>query len=248
LNTSFTSSPLAVPPGILFMPDQVEYYNHFAELYKEDILTCPQPEFWTTDYKEKGKVYKEICQRVNYQASLIGHFFSGGLPVLDAGCGFGRQAIILAKKGFYVTGFDTSAAFIDIAMELFKQHNLTGRFLTGKIEDLQLNQFPQLILFDVLEHIKPSARKLFFKKIHSLSLPGAILIVSLPHVKKRFTSQVNNSLRRRLTQYLPYFFGKEEHPYPIPTQKNMDKLVKDFYTVLKFEETADTDYYVLRKS
>jgi predicted SAM-dependent methyltransferase len=100
----------------------------------------------------------------------------------------------------------------------------------------------------VLEHIKPPARKLFLKKIHSLSLPGAILVISVPHVKKRFTSQINNSLRKRLTQYFSYFFGKEEHPYPIPTQKNMVKLVKDFYTVLKFEKTADTDYYVLRKS
>jgi 2-polyprenyl-3-methyl-5-hydroxy-6-metoxy-1,4-benzoquinol methylase len=229
------------------MPDQVEYYNHFAELYKEDILACPQPELWTTDYREKGRVYKEMCERIKQQGSLIDRFFSDKFPVLDGGCGFGRQAIMLAKKGFAVTGFDNSEGFIEIAKELFERHNLTDRFLTGKIEDLQLNQFSQLILFDMLEHIKPSTRQIFFKKIYSLSLPGAKLIVSLPHVKKRFTSQLNNSVRRRITQHFSYFLKREEHPYPIPTQKNMNKLIKGFFAILKFEETADTNYYVLIK-
>ena len=229
------------------MPDQVEYYNHFAELYKNDILSCPQPDLWTTDYKARGRVYKEMCERIKQQTLLIEQFFSDKFPVLDTGCGFGRQAIILAKKGFDVTAFDNSAGFIEIAKELFSRHNLTVRLLTGKIEDLPLKQFLQFILFDMLEHIEPSVRRNFLKKIYSLSLPGAILIVSLPHVKKRFTSQLNNSLRRRITQHFSYFLTREEHPYPIPTPKNVNKLIKNFFTISKFEETADTDYYVLTK-
>src|SRR5215470_5867380 len=90
------------------MPDQVEYYNRFGELYKEDILTCPEPEFWTTDYKTRGRVYTEMVQRVEEQGALVEEFFTNTVPLLDIGCGFGRQAIFLAKKGFNVIGFDTS--------------------------------------------------------------------------------------------------------------------------------------------
>lgn len=228
------------------MPDQVDYYNQFGELYREDILNCPEPQLWTTDYQEKGRIYEEMLQRINEQTALAEQFFTDELPILDVGCGFGRQAIVLAKKGFSVVGFDTSKTFIKIAEELFRKHNLTGTFLNSRIEDLPPDQFSQILLFDVIEHIKPSARKTFLTRIHSLSLPNATLIISLPHLKSRLTSRVNNSIRKRITQHFYYFMAREEHPYPIPTAQTMRKLT-GLFTIIKFKETPATDYYVLRK-
>lgn len=229
------------------MPDQVEYYNRFGELHREDILTCPEPEFWTTDYKNRGRVYTEMVQRIREQTSLVEEFFINKVPVLDIGCGFGRQAIVLAKKGFTVIGFDTSKTFIEIATELFSRHNLSGKFSSSNLENLTPDKFSQIILFDVIEHIKPPLRSTFLKEIHSLSLPGAVVIVSLPHLKKRLPSRVNNSLRKRLTQHFSYFISREEHPYPIPTSQRLKKLIDGFFAILKFKETLFTDYYVMRK-
>lgn len=229
------------------MPDQVEYYNHFGELYKADILNCPQPELWTTDYKQGGRIYEEMLARIKKQSALIEEFFSRQFPVLDAGCGFGRQSIILAKRGFPVVGFDSSEVFIEIAEEIFKQHHLKGRFFTGKIDALSLDPFFQSVLFDVLEHIRPPVRKSFLRKLHSLLRSEAILIISLPHLKKRLTSKANNSLRKAITQHFGYFLSREEHPYPIPTSKEMYNLINGLFKVLRFEETAATDYYVLRR-
>ena len=229
------------------MSDQVEYYNHFGELYKTAILTCPEPEFWTTDYQEKGRIYVEMRERVSRQAALVEKFFSTEFPVLDVGCGFGRQAMLLAKKGFSVVGADSSKIFIEIATELFEERQLPGKFLNDDLEDVSPNQFRQLILFDVLEHIKVSSRRRFITKMHSLSLPCAVVIVSIPHLKKRVTSWVNNKLRRKITQNFSYFFIREEHPYPIPTAQDMRPLLKGLFTILIFEETPATDYYVLRK-
>jgi 2-polyprenyl-3-methyl-5-hydroxy-6-metoxy-1,4-benzoquinol methylase len=229
------------------MPDQVEYYNRFGELYREDILACPEPEFWTTDYKTRGRVYTEMVQRVEEQIVLIEEFFINTVPLLDIGCGFGRQAILLAKRGFNVTGFDTSKIFIDIATELFERNHLPGKFSNSSVDDLPPGKFSQIILFDVVEHLTPPARGTFLNKVHSLSLAGALVIVSLPHLKERLTSRLNNSLRKRITQHFSYFLSREEHPYPIPTSEHLKKLINGLFTIVKFKQTSFTDYYVLRK-
>jgi len=102
-------------------------------------------------------------------------------------------------------------------------------------------------LLDVAEHIKPSKRKLFFKKIADLSNSGSVLIVSLPHVKNRPTSIINNRIRRSITQHLPYFLKREEHPYPIPKKWDILNMTVRNFSLLKFIESADTDYYVFHR-
>src|SRR5436190_7076781 len=111
------------------MPGQVNYYNHFGKRYEDSILSCPEPESWTTDYKEKGRVYQEMKVRVAQQQQLILTHFDKNIPVLDIGCGFGRQAFLLAKNGFNVMGIDTSDIFIKIAQRLFERYNYKGIFL-----------------------------------------------------------------------------------------------------------------------
>jgi len=67
------------------MPDQVEYYNRFGELHREEILGCPEPQFWTTDYKTTGCVYAEMVRRIKEQTELVEEFFTNSIPVLDIG-------------------------------------------------------------------------------------------------------------------------------------------------------------------
>lgn len=230
------------------MPGQVNYYNHFGKKYEESILSCPEPELWTTDYFEKGRIYQEIKQRIEKQRLLIFTYFDKNVPVLDIGCGFGRQAVLLAKNGFNVTGTDTSEIFIKVAQKIFQRHNYKGTFLcTDLIAELIPEKYKQLLLLDVLEHIKPVQRSLLIRRIYQMSEPGAILIISLPHVKKRLTSQINNSIRRKITQYFSYFVNKEEHPYPVPQRKVVVRLIADFFTLKEFRETGKTDYYVLER-
>ncbi len=50
-----------------------------------------------------------------------------------------------------------------------------------------------------------------------------------------------------MTQYLPFFVNREEHPYPIPEKNNMLKLSKGIFSLHKFIETLQTDYYVFRR-
>lgn len=230
------------------MPSQTNYYNRFGQEFGAAILACPQPHLWATDYKEGGRIYEEIKERIAQQEGLIDAYFATTFPVLDVGCGFGRQAYLLAKKGFAVTGTDTSETFIQIAKDLFAKHHLQGRFLYLDVLTQPLNEtFKQVLLFDVLEHIKPTHRKTFMEKMASTMEPKGILLLSLPQVKKRWRSQVNNNLRKAITLHLTFFQNIEEHPYPIPQEKDIVRLIQNRFRILHSVATKETAYYVLER-
>jgi 2-polyprenyl-3-methyl-5-hydroxy-6-metoxy-1,4-benzoquinol methylase len=232
------------------MPGQVGYYNDFGIENRDSILACPEPELWTTDYNEKGRIYKEIKERIQQQEQLIKTHFKKEYTVLDIGCGFGRQAFMMARNGYKVTGTDTSAVFIELANKLFQKHGLKANFICTDITSSNSvkETFRQMLLLDVLEHIAPQRRALFFQKIYELAQPGALLLLSLPHVKERVSSQINNKVRRSITQYFTYFLRKEEHPYPIPEKKDILQLAKGYFVLNNFIHSAQTDYYLFQKS
>ncbi len=230
------------------MPAQVNYYNSFGIEFREAILASPQPHLWATDYGVKGRIYQEIKERIAQQEGLTDAHFNKAFPVLDVGCGFGRQAWLLAKKGFAVTGTDTSEAFIHIAESLFEKHQLQGRFLCLDLLTQPLTEtFNQVLLFDVLEHIKPLQRKVFMEKVAAAMKPKGLLLLSLPKVKKRWRSQVNNNLRKAITQHIAFFQNVEEHPYPIPQEKEINNLSKNHFQILHSNTTKETVYYLLKR-
>ena len=187
--------------------------------------------------------------RVESQTRLFKTFLNKDEEVLDIGCGFGRQAVVLAKQGFTVTGIDTSASFISIAKKLFNKFHYPGEFIQTDLllEENRLKKFSQFILLDVLEHIPPKHRKTLIQKIYALSLPGSILVISLPRVKDRLLSKLNNRFRKGITQHISYFFSKEEHPYPIPEKKDLLMMMGETFNLLDDESSNDTDFYVFKR-
>lgn len=184
--------------------------------------------------------------RVAEQWEFIKKYFDKEQVVLDIGCGFGRQAFLLAKNGFIVKGYDTSEEFITIAKKLFESHSLVGEFRSSDIlnEELSDENYHQVLLLDVIEHIPPPKRSGFIEKIATIIKANGILILSLPHLKSKLTSQLNNSIRKRVTQYFDWFFNKEEHPFPIPSKNEILRLTENFFILKDLKQTADTDYYV----
>jgi 2-polyprenyl-3-methyl-5-hydroxy-6-metoxy-1,4-benzoquinol methylase len=106
---------------------------------------------------------------------MIGVYFIKEISVLDIGCRFGRQAIVLAKNDYKVTGIDSSPVFIDIARKFFTQFGYPGRFFSADIlkENVINEKFRQILLQNVLEHIPPGKRYRVLKKFihyHCLKL------------------------------------------------------------------------------
>lgn len=231
------------------MSDQVEYYDQFGRLHEQSILNCPRPELWTTDYDQQGPVYREMKERLETQEAFIRKYFKKEFPVLDIGCGFGRQAYWLAKEGFRVTGTDSSSVFIEIAEKLFAKHLYAGEFKTSRLLELAPPEnYSQVLILDVLEHIPVSERPKAVKHIHTLMKKDGILFITLPHVRKRLTSFINNQVLKRLKSQFHYFRNREEHPYTIPGKDQLLKLCNPYFTLIEFRESPKTDYYIFRKN
>lgn len=225
------------------MSNQIPYYDQFGNKHRNEILSSSSPHIWTTDQKENGPIHQEMKKRVGMQQRFVDKYFSKESTVLDIGCGFGRQAFLLAMMGFCVLGIDTSPAFIEIAEELFEVNHFFGTFLCTDIMRTRLgNRYKNVLLLDVLEHIMPHKRKRFVKRIYNLTKPGCHVLVSLPHV-----SEPEKNVRKRVKQYFTFFTKKEEHPYVIPQRSDVEELTKDHFTIVEYEETPETDYYVLRR-
>lgn len=225
------------------MSTQEAYYNQFGRQHKAAILASPEPHLWTTDAHKNGKVYNEMKKRVANQERFIDSYFEKAAPVLDIGCGFGRQAYLLAKKGFSVYGMDTSRVFVDIAKDLFVRHRYQSEFVCGDLMTAPLQKtYKNVLLFDVLEHIIPHRRKKFVRRMSRVTVPGGIVIMSLPHDGNGIT------WKKRIKQYFSYFTNKEEHPYSIPQKADVERLGAGLFTLVESLSTEETDYYVLKRN
>ena len=74
----------------------------------------------------------------------LSELFKEGSALLDAGCGTGSYALLLAQKGFKVTGIDINPDFINIAKEKAKDKSEVDFFLIRPIffRHLQYRQYP----------------------------------------------------------------------------------------------------------
>lgn len=69
------------------------------------------------DYDARWRTMAESGANIHGEADLVESLLTegGGVTVLDAGCGTGRVAIELARRGFAVTGVDVDPAMLDAA-------------------------------------------------------------------------------------------------------------------------------------
>jgi len=103
--------------------------------------------------------------------------------ILDAGCGQGRLAFLLSKKGYMVFGFDESRESLNQASQtsvLADPRVRPPAYLQSKMDQIPFldNSFDAVISGDVLEHLADD--KSAVKELFRILKPDGIAIVSVP--------------------------------------------------------------------
>jgi 2-polyprenyl-3-methyl-5-hydroxy-6-metoxy-1,4-benzoquinol methylase len=108
-------------------------------------------QWYETLFENYGEKYDNECftQGTSGECDFIEKELSGNkkLEILDIGCGTGRHAIELTKRGFSVTGIDLSQSQLERAREKSAQNGLQIRFLRHDARNLPFeNQFDVAIM------------------------------------------------------------------------------------------------------
>lgn len=222
---------------------QNKYYSEFAKKYRNDILNSSDPSLWTTDILSHGPVSERMRIRITTLKNVVNEHFSKEDKIFDIGCGFGRQAYVLAMEGFKISGTDTNRDFIDLANEIFRKHSLHGNFFLTNPEDaLSKEKFRQVVLLEVLEHIPARRRREFLNSVRSVCTSDAKIIVSIPRVKKGFSPWLLNVSKYILSS----LFRKDEHPYLIPGGNSVKRLLGKYFIILKSIVHDETLFYICK--
>lgn len=223
--------------------DQNKYYSEFAGKYRNDILNSTDPSLWTTDLINNGPISARMKVRIATLKKIVNEQFSREFRIFDIGCGFGRQAFVLAKEGFRITGTDTNQDFIDLAYEIFSKHSLVGEFhCTKPDENLSDEKFRQVVLLEVLEHIPYGKRRRFIRTVRSVCTSDSKILISIPRLKEGFTPWLLNISK----YFLSSFFKRDEHPYPIPGEKSIKMILGKHFIILTSIVNDETLFYMCK--
>ena len=86
-----------------------------------------------------------------------------GAELLDAGCGTGRHAAELARRGYVVHGIDLSPELIDVARQASDGERVSASFAVGDIKMLPIHRFDAILCRGVLnDFVDDQDRKAVF--------------------------------------------------------------------------------------
>jgi SAM-dependent methyltransferase len=97
---------------------------------------------------------KDYSRECDFVEGALRRYGDGGTyrTVLDLGCGTGNHAILLAKRGYDVTGVDLSPDMVEVAKRKAADSGVSAGFRTGNMRDVDVGrEFDAvLILFAAL--------------------------------------------------------------------------------------------------
>lgn len=114
-----------------------------------------------TQYDKQYQVEKDLfgSPYVEFEKFVKQHAKQGG-TALDLGCGQGRDALMLARYGYAVTGVDISSVGVDQMLERARDDNLTVNGVVADIYEYALrDKYDAIVLDSILHFEKADKRK-----------------------------------------------------------------------------------------
>lgn len=185
-----------------------------AVQFHEDLAASWEEKYRQQTFQSREKLLKELLQ-LHDLASRIW---------LDAGCGTGTLARVLADLGAQVRAVDASPAMISRAKELSTNH---ASILYEAVDDLESVGFPPdsfdgVLCSSVLEYLDCPDRALAFF-FHVLR-PGGLLICSVPNRRSllRKLQSISAKVLQPLGRYRPFrYLDHSRHAFALNEFKQL---------------------------
>jgi SAM-dependent methyltransferase len=139
-------------------------------------------------------------------------------PALDLGCGSGIWSVILAQRGWQVTGIDIVQKAVSRARERAKAAEVAARFVCGDVTALQsagIEPGFRLILdFECFNHLSKTQRQAVGRGVSHVAAPDATLLVLAWKPAKRWP-MARGASRRDLASAFPKWKVVDEEAYDV---------------------------------
>ncbi|MBI2630195.1 class I SAM-dependent methyltransferase [Candidatus Pacearchaeota archaeon] len=141
-------------------------------------------------YNRIGKSLEGFTNETNKKIILreIMKYLNKNQKILDAGCGYGRITIPLAKNGFDVDGIDISSRLIGTANRLKINENLDIKFTKGDLRKLPYKEKyfdVVLCLWNTFMHfIDYNDQRQVLKEFKRILKKGGIIIIETLYIDK----------------------------------------------------------------
>lgn len=162
-------------------------------------------EWWRKYFNDDYlKLYKHDETETSREAEAIIRMLqiAPGKHVMDLACGFGRHAVVLAQKGYKVTGYDLSEGFLKKARELSESLSVKLDLKQGDMREIPFeNKFDAIInmftAFGFFENEKDDLKVL--KGVKKALKPGGQFLMDV----------INRETAMRVT--VPRTWTRENH-------------------------------------
>ncbi len=140
--------------------------NKYEKIYQEDSNACGSP-------------FKEFVE-------FFEHFEKNPATVLDLGCGQGRDALFISRKGHQVLGVDLSETGVTQMLEAAHKEKLSIEGIVADVVEFETDAQFDVVILDRMLHLLPTddEKLLVLKKASECVLQeGFLLIADTPKQK-----------------------------------------------------------------
>jgi SAM-dependent methyltransferase len=139
-------------------------------------------------------------------------------PALDLGCGSGIWSVILAQRGWQVTGVDIVPKAVSRARDRARAAGVAASFVCGDVTALQSlgiePGFGLIVDFECFNHLSETQRQAVGREVSAIAVPDASLLV-LAWIPARRWPLAPGASRREFALALPEWKVVDEEKYDV---------------------------------
>lgn len=213
---------------------ELEYHREHAATYAEEALLGVDDDVIVSRQRRPWNAYWSMYDRL-LAADLAGK------AVLVLGCGFGDDAIRIAKLGARVSACDLSPESLDIAKERARRAGVTIAFdaMPAEAMTYAADSFDAAVFVDILHHVDIAAA---MGEIARVLKPGAQMIGDELYTHTRLQSvRESAAVRQVLYPLMRRWIYGDDTPYITEDEHKIDE--HEFALVTARLKGLETDWF-----